>query len=318
MDTVFEALFFLAVGLIAITVTVFVLAVSLLGRAIKLSMQEQAEFAEKGKIEIEVRIKEINRILTKAKQLSHTKIEELHSSLSDLEKQQQKHKRNLNWIKNKPALLRVGGGVLIPGSFFLISTVISIIARYIMSLNQEANMIGYLIFSIGFIIFGLFVVIQSLKVIGGVAITSEETALIREAEAIKNAMLEIEESKKPIIQLDFLDTRFPLHLKMNSVNNLIFRVNLVKGDYADDVKIMLALSPGCTFISKDIKVFPESHIYSKYELYIKSYDKLLEGPSYDHSIDIQTSNITGEFKLLYWIYCRGFRNDATELKIFVE
>ena len=51
MDVVFEALFFLAIALIAITITVYVLAVSLLGRAIQISIKEQAEAEEKGKKE---------------------------------------------------------------------------------------------------------------------------------------------------------------------------------------------------------------------------------------------------------------------------
>jgi len=70
MDTVFEALFFLAVGFIAITVTIYVLAVSLLGRATKLSVQEQTEAEEKGKKETEEEIKTIQNKLDEAKKLA--------------------------------------------------------------------------------------------------------------------------------------------------------------------------------------------------------------------------------------------------------
>src|SRR3972149_7446032 len=96
MDSVFEALFFLAVGFLAIAITVFVLAVSLLGRAIKISIQEQTEAEERAKKETE---DEIKNIKSKIEELSTKGRVELDKELKSFEKKQRQQQSKINSIK---------------------------------------------------------------------------------------------------------------------------------------------------------------------------------------------------------------------------
>ncbi|MFC1918025.1 hypothetical protein ACFLXH_05180 [Chloroflexota bacterium] len=120
MDILFESIYFLAIGLLAITIAVFVLAVSLLGRAIRISAQEQAEAEEARKKDIEKQLQALKSELDEAKNKSRVDVEKLKKSISELDKQQEKHMWRIRWIKMKPKLLTANGGVLLPGFFFLL------------------------------------------------------------------------------------------------------------------------------------------------------------------------------------------------------
>lgn len=61
MDSIYQLTFFLAVALLAIVITVFVLAVSLLGRAVKLSVEEQEKAEKDRKKDTENEIKKNTR-----------------------------------------------------------------------------------------------------------------------------------------------------------------------------------------------------------------------------------------------------------------
>jgi uncharacterized membrane protein YhiD involved in acid resistance len=304
MDTVFEALLFLSIGLIAITVTVFVLAVSLLGRAIKLSLQEQTETEEKVKIETEKEIKKIQGKL-KISKTGRVDVDKLRSELKILEKQQKEHKRKLNWIKSKPALLKVNGGVLLPGTFFLISIIFIVIARYFLSQDTNYNVVGYSVGAIAFIILGIFILIQSLKVIESVAITSDETSLTRETEAVKQALLEVEEANRPEFKVEFKNHTFPLSIEKNTEIELNMDLNLTKSYVAEYVEVHLGLPNTFGFPGSTANALPPDHIYANY-LFIKWELPIVKrGLTYHNTIKIKAPNIAGKYRMFFYKVCKG-------------
>jgi uncharacterized membrane protein (DUF106 family) len=118
MDIVFEALFFIAIGLLAITITVFVLAVSLLGRAVKLSLEEQERTESERKADSERTRTELKE---KLEQATYDR-ESLVKSLKEYKKKIEKHDRTLRWIRWKPNLLKVKWGVFIPCFLFIVAS----------------------------------------------------------------------------------------------------------------------------------------------------------------------------------------------------
>jgi septal ring factor EnvC (AmiA/AmiB activator) len=115
MDTVFEALFFLTIGLLAITITVYVLAVSLLGRAVKLSLEEQEKAENVRKADTERTRSELKG---KLDQTTYDR-ESLEKSLKEYKNKIEKHDRTLRWIRWNPNFLKANWGVFIPSCFSL-------------------------------------------------------------------------------------------------------------------------------------------------------------------------------------------------------
>ena len=101
MNDIYQILFFLGIGFLAIDVTIFVLAVSLLGRAVKLSVEEQTKLEEKAKADNEVEMEKLQDSLKNCVGTSSLE-NTLKHSLRNLQKKDNKHKRKLIWIKMKP------------------------------------------------------------------------------------------------------------------------------------------------------------------------------------------------------------------------
>lgn len=94
MDAVFESLLFLGIGLLGITVAVFVLAVSLLGRAIRSSIDDAKTTEEARKKETSERIQEIETLIH-GSTVETAQLDEAHKRLRALEKVRARHARSL-------------------------------------------------------------------------------------------------------------------------------------------------------------------------------------------------------------------------------
>ena len=158
MESIYQLIFFLSIALLAIVVTVFVLAVSLLGRAVRLSVEEQTQAEEKRKQDTENEIKEIQRKLDQAKTQGWLDVEDLTKNLSDLNRKETRHLWKLRWIKIKPKLLTASWGALVPGAFFLISVIFSALALHL----QNGGLTTTLYMWIALIALGIGIVFISL------------------------------------------------------------------------------------------------------------------------------------------------------------
>lgn len=318
MDVVFEALFYFAVGLIAITVTIFVLAVSLLGRAIKLSVQEQTIAEERSKKDTDDEIQELQEELEKAKAECQLSPEVLIRKLQKLESKQRRHKQKLFWIKLKPKLLTTIGGVFIPGIFFILSIIFSLIARHELSQSISAATSTYLFLTILFMVIGILYICLILRVIQGVAITTEETAFTIQKEVFKEALLEIDEAKKPTLFLEFSDSKPPFHVVADSEFTIDFSVGLNKGQVAKN-SVIAFWTPAAFKFPEGTKKLPTR--YKKYAEHTSCrldvgelrfpFDTLL-------SIKLTTPSEPGKYMCVYRLYCEGFNSEYKEFDIIVE
>ena len=96
MVAFYQLTFYLSLALLAIVITVFVLALSLLGRAVRISSEEQqkAEQERQERNQAQLGIIQGKLDTTKADE-KHPDIESLTKSLRELKKQIKKHDRKL-------------------------------------------------------------------------------------------------------------------------------------------------------------------------------------------------------------------------------
>jgi uncharacterized membrane protein YhiD involved in acid resistance len=310
MDTVFEALLFIAIGLLGINITIFVLAVSLLGRAIKISLQEQKDVQEKAKKEIDDKIEEAKNT---------PDVEGRQKYIEELTRIQQQHQKKLNWIKTKPTFLQVNGGGLVPAVSFLISIVFCILARYSLSQNpNDSSVIVLLCGTILFILVGIFITYLILKVIESVAVTSDETAFVREAEALKKAMIEVEDAKKTELRLDFSHSKPPFKIKINSETEISCDLFVKKGYSAKNPEIVFWIPKEFSIIRGLEPIPTRNSRYPDYVSFCKSFTDFIRPFGRNVQFTIKAPSTFGVFHGVYRISCEGFVSGYTEFEITVE
>lgn len=160
--------------MLAIVITIFVFAVSLLGRAM-----EAAATSERGKL---TERKENN---TKEMAAIRKEIEEAEASgqipkgltrkLEKLEKRDREFDKELSIIRKAPELLTVKGGV-VPSASWLLGALILSAGAWYLSTIQIFVWIPVLIWVLGLaaIAYSVIRIYRCLKVIESVAVTSEE------------------------------------------------------------------------------------------------------------------------------------------------
>jgi biopolymer transport protein ExbD len=314
VDSVYQLTFFLSLALLAIVITIFVLAVSLLGRAVKLSTEEQTKAEERRKKDTESKIKEMQGALEEARAAGHVDTAGLRKSIKALEKKDARHKWRLRWIKIKPKFLTADWGALIPGALFLIAAILSGLA-----LNQPsetATASPYLWLSLIALGIGICFVCLTLKVIQGVAITSEETVFVRQKEMFKAALMEFEEEKKLLLQLVFEDKQPPFHVKANSEMTFTFLVEIIQGSVARNTKVYFFAPPGFEFIES--VAGPTSGSYPNYVSAEFEQGDILSPLRKRKKVKIKTPSKKDEYVAAYGVVCEGFHSDLDEFNIVVE
>ncbi len=318
MGVIYQLTFFLALALLAIVATLFVLAVSLLGRAIKMASEEQEKAAKQQKDDTEKEIARIQKQITKARKTGQLDIEDLEKSLKQMRKQDKKYERALKRIKEKPRFLKARWGVLIPGAFFIASIIFSGLALNLVGSAFIASLWlwGVALVTIGV---GTYLICQSLIVIEGVAITSEETAIARQAEQLKTALREVEEEKKPKLELIFEDRQPPFHIEAGAQMTIKFSLSLIQGDIARKPIVMFLAPPGFDFPgsltwsqSKD-RALVGGHITTQLEL-----EECRRGISPMRSIIVKAPSDQGSFSLRYRLTCESFDSGYEEFEVIVE
>lgn len=320
MGGIYQLTFFLAVTLLAIVITIFVFAVSLLGRAVEVASREQEKTTREQKDATEREIAEMQKqisALMKKKRIGQ-ELRELEKRLKQLRKQDKNFEKKLSRIGSMPELLRVKGAVIHPGISLGIALTLTGVAWYLSSIGiptVPAIIWGLGLAAIGYSIYRIY---RSLKVVESVAITSEEAALKRTVEAYKIAQKELEEEKKPELQLTFRGKEFPLHVKADSEVSLPLELRMRKGNFAEDVSVHIIASPGFDFLGLKSYTLDSDHDYPNYIGIKWEVGKVVKGLVVRNTITIKSPLTAGSFDIVYYIFCRGCRAEPVEREIIVE
>lgn len=316
MDSIYQLTFFLSLALLAIVITVFVLAVSLLGRAVKLSTEEQIEAEEKRKKDTENEIKEMQDKLDEARTEGHVDAGGFRRSLKALERKDARHKWKLRWIKIKPKFLTANWGALIPGALFLIAAILSGLALNQTGSTATASL--YMWISLIALGIGICFVCLTLKVIQGVAITSEETAFVRQKEMLKSALIESEEERRPDLDFAFSGSQPPFHMKAGSKMVIEFTIEVIRGDVARKPSVFFHAPKGFLFPGSPTAL-PLLGI--KWADYVSSYvdfEDTAIGIYRRGTITIKAPPKPDDYPLLHQCFSEGHHGKICEFHVIVE
>lgn len=322
MGVIYQLTFFLALGLLAIVITIFVFAVSLLGRAMEAAAKsEQEKLAERR----ENNAKEMAAIKAEIEkaEASGQIPTGLTRKLKKLEKRDKKFDKELGKIRGSPKLLTVKGGVVPIGVCLLVAISLTGVAWYFWYLYTIdifiwIDPVFIWIVGLAAILYSIFRIYRTLKTIESVAITSEEAALKKTVEAFKIAQKELEEERRPELKLTLKDKKFPLHVKADSEVPLNLSLYISKGDFAEDVDIHICLPPGFGFPNLVTYTLGPEHDYPNYIGTTWEKPEVIKGEIYNKSINIKTPPTAGSYKIVFYKLCRGFAAEPVEQEIIVE
>jgi hypothetical protein len=306
----------LAIALIAAVITIFVIAASLLGRAIEESSREQEEVARKESSEFDETIAGLQQQLKEAK---GTKvIDDLKRQIAEYEEKKKEAEKDLKRISQKYGMLTVRGTVLYPGMFFLISIVLAGIARYTATIPLAT--VSYILWglSLAAIIWGSYRICKCLKVIEGVAITTEEAQYKRMTQALETALERHEESKRPKLGLEFKKRKPPFSFKPDAKETIEFSVSIEHGFVAKSAEVWFFAPKGFGFPGQDTWNQDSDFVIPNALTTNMKVGDLISGTRYPKNIDIKMPSKKGEYTLRYRLKCEDFSSERIEFKVKVE
>ena len=319
MDTIYQLTFFLALGLLAIVITIFVFAVSLLGRAMEAAAKSEKEKLAERK---ENNAKEMTAI---KKEIEEAEANEqiprgMIRKLQKLEKRDKKFGKELSKIRRAPELLTVKGGVLPVGSCLLGALILNGGAWYLSNGQIFSWIIPVLIWilglaAIGYSIYGIY---RCLRVIESVAITSEQAALLRETEALKRTFRELEEERRPVLELEFKDEQPPFRMETQSERLIKFTVGLSRGDIARDVTAAFFAPVNFEYPDNPDKLPVPGSKYEDYNSARFDFGDIRKPFWRPKSLKFKAPTEPGHYIATYKLYCEGYFSDFVEFEIEVE
>ena len=298
---------------IPIIITVFVLAVTLLGRAAKLTKEKQSEEIQKSKEGFDKDILQLKEQIEK----NPDDIEALKTKVSDLEVKKSFTASSLLGISKTYRALTFEGGVLSPGKWFLLTLIIErwFVGQY--SWPPAINFI-YFLSALIFMCLGVHGIILTLKSIQTIALETQDEQLEQIKDAIIEGMKTIEAEKEPKPTLKFKEQP-PFVFPPNSENTIEFEVQLMLpgAKEANNLDVWFLLSPEIKILenSKYHKPFKQNseYVISEANTTIYKFDRVTKHVKSSGKLKIFTS-VPGEYKLRYKIDCQNHVEAATKEK----
>jgi hypothetical protein len=331
MGTIYEWTFFVTLGLLAIVVTVFVLAVSLLGRAMeaaaKREQEKLAERRESNAKEMAAIKKEIEKAEAKGEIPKG-----LIRKLKKLEKRDKKFEKELGKIRKAPEPLTVKGGVVLPGVSLLVALILNGVAWYFswylstFSIFYDIPLpfgiaiwidpVFIWIVSLVAILYSIFRIYKSLRAVERVAITSEEAALKKTVEAFKMAQKELEEEKKLKLEMRFEDARPPFTVKAKSEMLIKINVGVTKGDVARNA-VVAFWAPSVFKFPDSPESLPSGNYPSCVSTSISLGD-IIRPAWRTRRIKLKVPSQPSSYTMAYRLFCEGFDSDYQEFEVIVK
>lgn len=316
MAIVYELTFFLGLGLLATITAIYVLSVTQIDKSSKLSLEQQQDLIKE---QSDLATKEIERLqkqIDDARDIGRLDKAKLLSDLAESHAEQEIYEAGMKRLKERTQLLERTGAVVWPGSAFLTTIIFSVAAIPIIGINVIFSLALWII-GIFTLIFGIYRAFRTLGAIQEVTIASGD-AIDRLPEAVKSALLDIEQSKKPELEITFTDEQPPLHGSPGQEFSINFSMYLTKGEVAKDISIFLACPPGFTFTNSPLCVPPHGDCYKEYSCILLKLDSLTFGVSTFYKIKVQAPATPGKFTCISLMSCEGFMTGWSPFDIVLE
>jgi len=320
-----QATFFLGIALLAIVVTIFVFASSLLGRSVEAHRSDQEELRKQKEQSLSQHKEELQKQLKES--TTKKDMKRLREEIGKVEAEIVEFEEKSEGIKKSYEVFGVKGGVVYPALCFLASSILSgfawSLARTWVGFNLGSSFIPItpILWLLAFFAMGCGIerLYLSLKKIQEVAVTSEEAALKRTVEAFKIAQRELETEHKPELQIELWEPKLPFKVKNGESFKVQTRVSLSKGEIARKAFAVVEIPKEFDLSSHEKWVkFGVKETHSGYKGYISEAGRdVFKSVKNGYYATIKSPTNTGEFTFFYWAYCEEWRTEEMSFQIEV-
>ncbi|MEK7281957.1 MAG: hypothetical protein AAB037_06390 [Chloroflexota bacterium] len=327
MTAVYDVTILLSVALLVIIITVFVLSVTLLGRALESARVAAKEAHQKEKENLVNSLTQLEQRLKAAEQKGDL-IEDIKRQIEEHEKERKAIEKKAKTALRDFELLKVRGCVLYPGVLLLFASALATGARLIDSTTDTAiftfDLSGIALaiwalwlLSAATLLGGLFRIYEVLEVIEKVAVTGGEAQFQKQVEALKMALYQHEEGKRPVLEFEFIDNQLPFTLKPGIEGEVRYHVRLTQGDVAHNTEVWFYAPKGFDFTGKDTWHQEEDFVPSRALTCKEVIATMLRGIWQRRTLKIKPPTEEDEYLLSYRLFCEGFQSDRMEFKVKV-
>jgi len=309
----------LLIALIAVDITIFVLAVTFLGDAIEIAKEEKVKFEQEEIEKFSEQIASLNKKQSELNNKSNKKdLEELQQKINSVLKQRKQSEKNKKKIENRYAMLKCKNSVYVPSCSFLLSMLGFIILG---SVADTTAKILLFIFSLIFLVYGIFRLILVLNIAEVVAVDSDKRSQEKAKKIQFESMRLFSESQKPK-PIMVINTPNPLNLNQNEESTIRFAVNLdkLRGGYAENLHIFFFLSPELEFVFGDNctegLIQNEKFILPNAKTADFVIGNLTGGINFQAELKIKSKDIKGKFILRYNFLCNNYQEHTSNNSMF--
>ncbi len=314
---VYQVTVFLAIALLAVVVTIFVLASSLLGLAVESASEEE----KRRRAEQDSRIGEkVEQARTELEQAATGtgEFEQAEKTLKELRNQKKKSGKETKRILQGYEVFRAKGGVLYPCIPILVSLVLSALAWGLGMGTYQSISLCLWGFGVAAIAYSLYRIYFALTRIERVAVTSEQAALTRMTRALGTALEEHDEVMKPKLEFEFHGKQPPFHAKKESTLEIKYRITLTKGGILRMAEIRFFAPPGFSFPNKEIWTQRADFTMPSACTCKDDFTDILPNSFYNRTLGFKTPAQAGTFTLGYSMAYEGHKGTMQEFEVVVE
>lgn len=307
----------LSLALLAVSPTVFIFSVTLLGTAIEQAQQEEKAARENDKANLQKEIDEIEKNIKQVRKDGDTST--LTNKLGDLKRKQTNTEEKIKEIKVKYSSIDLTNCVLYPCAAFFIVTLVNPLGVFF----QTQFFPSFLLISSEtlLIVYGVLKIYRSLLLVQEISANKKESeGYSRLKDNIKLALQEYDQGKKEEVSVEFVDKAFPLNTTISTELTIQFRLKLVRGNVLNNVCVWFFVANGLDLLDpKEEDAWKQASDYDPPNIRTVKIivGTLSTGPYKSSSLKVKTPPDPGKYLLRYKVYADGFSGPSKDLSILV-
>lgn len=319
MDIVYQLTSFVSLGMLGIMVAVFVFAVTQVGSATETAAREQeSKILEKRKATLP-RIERLEEKLAEAKRSGELNVSGLSSEIGEMNKELEHYDAEIKRIKERVVLITRRGAIVYPGGFLLAALVLSITSSGLAG-SENLDTLAVWMWGISLVplVFGFYRVYRSLGAIEEVTVGSEE-ALAKLPAAVKSALRELEEEKKPVLVMTFIGEEPPIRMVVGEEKELTIGITLTKGEVARNPQVIFFVPTGFGFLGGARTMIQPKEVGTVGEMLsgFCDFKDCRRGTRLSATLRIKAHSEAGVYEFLYIVGCEGFEGDYEKMEVEV-
>jgi len=318
MESVYQNTFWLIVALLAVLLPLYVLAVSLLGRAIGIAREQKLAIAAEQEKSAIAETKEA------ASELGKGETDAARERLNLAKKEEEKATKRLKKVDKRYNLLTLRCCVIVPGAFLVVAAVLSAVAGSLGSGLTGLSALFWIAVSswtLSLVFVGVAVsrLIRALFVVQEVSLSTDELTLKRTTEALKTALLEAEEAKRPEVEFMWRCAETPVRVKRSETFEIEHTCRVSRGDVARTISVGIHVPPGFGFKEGMTVVQDADHAVVPSYTTTAVYEAVLtRGRTVVRKTKIVAPDEDGEHTIFGQVNCEGFQGTFMSLAVVVS